>query len=390
MDSPLQFYFMHFMPYVHLPENHKDFDSLWVDLPNKYYDPAKGNALYNRYISEYVLADRLGFDGLIVNEHHGTVYSMMAAPNLIAATLIPQTKNAKICVWGTPPNLEYPTRLAEEYAMLDVLSGGRLEVAFPLGTGMEYWVHPISPVSARARHNESIELMLKAWTAGEPFTHDGEFYHYRVVNAWPRPMQQPYPKCYLVGSSSIETIEFAAKHGFGYSTAFTPHKNDVALTQTLRECYEKEGRTLTSDKLPIGCMLYVAETDAQAEEEYIPHIKFFFENCMRTHPVYMAPPGYIGLEGFRRNVEKASAHGGGFDWDMLTKTFRIAAGSPDTIADKVWTWMQEVGSSVVRGQLHLGDLPHWKTVKNITLFAEEVIPRIKKKAADAGVSIAAE
>ena len=125
------------MPYVHLPPNYKDYPSGWVNFPNKYYDPVKGNQLYQRYLKELVLADQLGFDALVVNEHHNTVYSMMAAPNLIAAALVPQTTNARICVWGTPPNLMLPNRLAEEYAMLDVMSGGRLEVAFPLGTGME-------------------------------------------------------------------------------------------------------------------------------------------------------------------------------------------------------------------------------------------------------------
>ncbi|MBO0766445.1 MAG: hypothetical protein J2P50_17910 [Hyphomicrobiaceae bacterium] len=72
------------MPYVHLPENHKHYKSLWVSFPNKYFDPDKGHALYNRYLSELVLADKLGFDAIVVNEHHNTVYSMMATPNLIA------------------------------------------------------------------------------------------------------------------------------------------------------------------------------------------------------------------------------------------------------------------------------------------------------------------
>ena len=162
MSGTVRFDFMHFMPYVHLPKNQKDYKSLWVDFPNKYYDPQKGHALYQRYLAELILADEVGFDAIVVNEHHNTSYSMMAAPNLIAAAIIPQIKNAKICVWGTPPNLEYPNRLAEEYAMLDVMSQGRLEVAFPLGTGMEYWANPINPATARERHEELIDIILQA------------------------------------------------------------------------------------------------------------------------------------------------------------------------------------------------------------------------------------
>ena len=121
----LQFNMFHFMPYIHLPEDHRKYDSVWVDFPNSIYDPVKGNKLYTRYLSEMVLADKLGYDGLVVNEHHSTSYSMMPAPSLIAAALIPQTTRAKLCVFGTPLNLEYPHRVAEEYGMLDVMSGGR-------------------------------------------------------------------------------------------------------------------------------------------------------------------------------------------------------------------------------------------------------------------------
>src|SRR5215470_11702284 len=137
MGAPLRFNAMHFMPYVHLPENHKDFKTTWVSFPNKFYDPEKGHELYQRYFEQLILADRLGFDAIVLNEHHNTVYSMMATPNVIAAALIPQIKRARICVWGVPPNFMMPNRLAEEYAIMDVMSKGRLEIAFPLGTGMD-------------------------------------------------------------------------------------------------------------------------------------------------------------------------------------------------------------------------------------------------------------
>jgi len=106
--SNARFNFMHFMPYVHLPPNHKEYKSLWVNFPNKYYDPEKAHALYQQYLSQLVLADRLGFDAIVVNEHHNTSYSMMPAPSLIAAMLIPQIQNARICVWGTPPIWSIP------------------------------------------------------------------------------------------------------------------------------------------------------------------------------------------------------------------------------------------------------------------------------------------
>jgi len=220
MATPMRFNCMHFMPYAHLPKNHKDYKSTWVDFPNKFYDPEKGHALYQRYLKELVLADQLGFDAIVVNEHHNTAYSMMATPNLIAAALVPQTKNARICVWGTPPNLMMPNRLAEEYATLDVMSNGRLEVAFPLGTGMEYWANPSNPATARDKFRESLKIILQCWTADGPNTHYGTHYTYRFLNPWPRPMQRPHPPCYIVGTGSPETIDIAAEYGFGYASVF--------------------------------------------------------------------------------------------------------------------------------------------------------------------------
>src|SRR5437667_6920341 len=191
---------MHFMPYVHLPENHKDYKTTWVDFPNKFYDPDKGHELYQRYFEQLILADRLGFDAIVVNEHHNTVYSMMATPNVIAAALIPQTKKAKICVWGVPPNFMLPNRLAEEYAILDVMSKGRLEVAFPLGTGMEYWSKPVNPATSRERFRDSLNIILQERTQNDPTTHYVNFYTYHFLNLWPLPYQKSYHPYFIASS----------------------------------------------------------------------------------------------------------------------------------------------------------------------------------------------
>src|SRR5271156_5788332 len=132
MDSKYRFNFNHSMPYTKLPPEQKDYDSLWVNFPRRFSEPEIAHEIYSDYFSELVLADRIGFDALVLTEHHNNLD--IPTPTLIAAALIPQTKRAKICVWGTPPNMTSPSRLAEEYSMLDVLSKGRLEVAFPLGT----------------------------------------------------------------------------------------------------------------------------------------------------------------------------------------------------------------------------------------------------------------
>jgi alkanesulfonate monooxygenase SsuD/methylene tetrahydromethanopterin reductase-like flavin-dependent oxidoreductase (luciferase family) len=387
--SALRFNAMHFMPYVHLPENHKQFKSTWVSFPNKFYDPERGYELYQRYLQELVLADRLGYDAIVVNEHHNTAYSMMATPNLIAAALVPQTKNVKICVWGTPPNLMLPNRLAEEYAILDVLSKGRLEVAFPLGTGMEYWANPVNPATARERFRESLKIILQAWTQDGPTTHYGQFYTYRFLNPWPRPFQRPHPPCYIVGTGSPETIEIAAEHGFGYASVFVTQQRAFELNENLRRRAAQFGHTIRPDQLPLLTFIYVAETQEQAEREYVGHLENFFSDYLRTIPHYLAPPGYLSVDQLKTRAAMADKLHGGFDFNAISGSFFVAVGTPEKVANQIGDWAAWMKTSHINGVMHIADMPHWKTVKNLTLFAEEVIPRLRTRT-DASQRVAAE
>jgi alkanesulfonate monooxygenase SsuD/methylene tetrahydromethanopterin reductase-like flavin-dependent oxidoreductase (luciferase family) len=381
MNGNVRFNFMHFMSYVPLPENHKEFPSLWVDFPNRYYDPERGHKLYQRYLSELVLADQLGFDAVVVNEHHNTAYSMMAAPNLIAAAIIPQIKTAKICVWGTPPNLEYPNRLAEEYAMLDVLSQGRLEVAFPLGTGMEYWANPVNPATARERHAESIEIILQAWTQDGPTTYYGDFYTYRYLNPWPRPFQKPHPPCYIVGTGSPETVELAARLGFGYSATFVTKQKARELNETLRRRAAEHGHHIRPEQLPLGVIVYVAETKEKAEQEAMEHIRYFFEDALRTTPRFLAPPGYLSVDQLKARAALADKLHGNFDLESLNETRFIAVGTADDVVAKLEEWSETMGANHFNIHGAIGNMPHWKVVKNLSFFAQDVIPRMRARAA---------
>ena len=381
MSGNVRFDLIHFMHYTHLPPNQNDYHSLWVDFPNKYFDPEKGHALYQRYLKELILADQVGFDAIIVNEHHNTAYSLMPAPNLIAATLIPQTNNAKICVWGTPPNLEYPNRLAEEYAMLDVLSKGRLEVAFPLGTGMEYWSNSINPATARDRHRESIDIILQAWTQDGPTTYYGDFYTYRYLNPWPRPYQKPHPPCYIVGTGSPETIELASQLGFGYSSVFVTKTRALELNKELRQTATKYGHTIRPDQLPLGVITYIAETKEKAEQEAIEHIRFFFQDVLRTTPNFLAPPGYLSVDQLKKRAALADKLHGGFNFEAINESFFIAVGTADQVAEQLEQWGEQMNTNHFNILGAIGNMPHWKVVKNISLLAEEVLPRLQTRAA---------
>jgi alkanesulfonate monooxygenase SsuD/methylene tetrahydromethanopterin reductase-like flavin-dependent oxidoreductase (luciferase family) len=374
-----KFYAWHFMPYTALPKNVADHDSLWVDFPNSHFDPVVGHELYRRYISELVLADRLGFDGVCVNEHHNTPYSLMPNPSVMAAALIPQVKG-NICVMGTPAGLDHPHRLAESYAMLDVMSGGRLEVAFPLGTPMEYWASSVNPVTARERQQEALDVILKAWTCEGPTRHQGRFYNYRYLNIWPRPFQQPHPKVYLVGSGSPGTIELAAKYGFGYSSTFSPITAQLEAQAVLKQRAAHYGHTITPDQTPITCMVYVGDDDESALAEMEPHVRYFFTVLTKAGR-FLDAPGYLTLEEFRKRNGRMihASHGGAFDWEQIRKLFRVVAGTPTTVANAIEKWAEEAGTNRIIFQIHRGDMPHWKVVRSLTGLAQEVIPMLKER-----------
>jgi alkanesulfonate monooxygenase SsuD/methylene tetrahydromethanopterin reductase-like flavin-dependent oxidoreductase (luciferase family) len=200
------------MPYrpLDMAERHKH-RAGWVVLPNTLYDPKKGADEYASYIDQLAYAEELGFDIIAVNEHHQTAYGLMPAPNLIASALIQRTKKVKIAILGRAlPLVNNPVNIAEEFAMLDNLSKGRIITGFVRGIGNEYHATGINPYHSHERYQEAHDLIVAAWTKPGPFAFEGEHYNFRYVNLWPRPYQQPHPPVWIPSMGSSETIKWAA------------------------------------------------------------------------------------------------------------------------------------------------------------------------------------
>jgi alkanesulfonate monooxygenase SsuD/methylene tetrahydromethanopterin reductase-like flavin-dependent oxidoreductase (luciferase family) len=360
----IQFYLFNHHHYIDIPEDSDDYESVWVDLPNALFDPERGHELYQRFARELRLGEALGFDAIALNEHHNTQYSLMPATSVRAGYMVAQTERIKLMVAGVPVNMSWPSRVAEEYAMLDVMSGGRMEFGFPLGTGMEYWSNAaqINPVTSRARFREGLEVIKQAWTAPGPSRYDGEHFNYRYLNTFPRPYQQPHPKLYIVGAGSSETVQLAVEFETGYSVVFVPIRQQLEAFAEFRRLTEEAGR------------------EPRPEDIVTTHIEQFFSWFHRVPPRYLLPPGYVSTEEFlRRASSTALADGTNATWDDMVAIGRIACGSPDTVADLLSHWAEEAGTSRLLVTLSIGDMPEWKAVKNMTLFAEEVIPRIRAR-----------
>ena len=129
----------HLMPYTELPDDFKEkHPSVWVDIHSSLFDPRRAHHMYNDFMDELEYAAECGFDAICVNEHHSNGYGLMPSPNLIASTLARRTVDTTICVMGNSLALyNPPTRVAEEFAMIDCISGGRLIAGFPVGSPMD-------------------------------------------------------------------------------------------------------------------------------------------------------------------------------------------------------------------------------------------------------------
>jgi alkanesulfonate monooxygenase SsuD/methylene tetrahydromethanopterin reductase-like flavin-dependent oxidoreductase (luciferase family) len=372
----VRFFSFHLMPYPNLPE---DYDGpAWITCPNEFYDPALGHRLYNRYIDELILAEELGFDGVCVNEHHQNAYGNMPSPNLIASILARQTSRVKIAVVGNAlPLYDPPTRVAEEFAMIDVISGGRLIAGFVVGGGPEYYSFSINPAEARERFAEAHDLILRAWTEPGPFEFTGKHYRIRYVNPWPRPLQQPHPEVWIPGVGSLETIEFVARHRYAYMGIPYFHFDVFERAyRTFRAACEAEG--YEADPLQMGFLapIYVSDTDESARAEYEEHFWYFAKRLLPG--IAISPPGYFsprslpnilrGGPAFLLNVK---------DWDEVVAGRYAIVGSPETVTARLTEDLARLGSGNLLGLFQLGTLPADLTRQSMGLFAEQVMPRLR-------------
>jgi alkanesulfonate monooxygenase SsuD/methylene tetrahydromethanopterin reductase-like flavin-dependent oxidoreductase (luciferase family) len=226
-------------------------------------------------------------------------------------------------------------------------------------------------------------VIMQAWTQDGPTRYEGDFYTYRFLNPFLRPYQQPRPKCFIVGTGSKETVQLAVDYDLGYSIVFVPIANQLRAFNQFRELAAERGREVTPDDLTIVVMAYVADTDEEAVKEARPHIEKFFSWFHRVPPKYLVPPGYVTTEEFLRRVsDVAMAEGKKATWDDMVAIGRIACGSPSTVAETIEQWCEEAGCARVNVVCELGDMPEWKTVKSMTKFAGEVIPKLRAGGAE--------
>ncbi|MBI2804508.1 MAG: LLM class flavin-dependent oxidoreductase [Planctomycetes bacterium] len=375
----MKYFFFHLMSWPHLPPNFEQtHDSAWIWAPNSLYDPVKGHDLYREYINTLAYADELGFDGVCVNEHHQNAYGLMPSPNVIAGALTQRTKNCKIAVIGNAlPLYNPPLRVAEEFAMLDVMSGGRLITGMVIGGGPEYFSYQIEPTTARERFREALDLIVKAWTTPGPFEWHSKHYYFRYVNPWPTPMQKPHPPIWIPGVGSLETIEFVAQRRYAYMGVPYFHIDIFRrVFGQFREACQKAGYEAHPEQMGWGVPIYVAETDKQAREEFEPAFWYFIKNLMKG--IGTTPPGYTSAKSAAAILKNQQY----FlyqqkTWADIENGVFAIVGSPETVRQKLQRYQKELGVGVVLTGCQTGTLSHELARKSMELLAREVLPKIK-------------
>jgi alkanesulfonate monooxygenase SsuD/methylene tetrahydromethanopterin reductase-like flavin-dependent oxidoreductase (luciferase family) len=375
----MKFIFFHLMPYQYLPD---DFDEAYatpsLTFPNKHFDPELGNRLYHRYLDELEHAERVGFDGIAVNEHHQSAYGLMPSPNIMAAALARRTERAQIMVLGNAIGIRgNPLRVAEEIAMLDHLSNGRIVSGFVRGIGWEYFAHSINPTRSRDRFNEAHDLIIKAWTSKEMFQWISPNYEYRYVNLWPRPLQQPHPPIYIPGAGSSETIKFVAERGYTLMSVYSPSRVIKRWFDGYRQIAEEIGIAPNPEKLAFSVPIYVARTDEQAHREARRHMEWLFHKGLKQGPEIVFPPGYMSPSSMRGVLSSRAKPLPQMSYEDLVAENLVVVGSPDTVANRLGELQSELGFGQIIGLFEVGDMPHDRTVANMELFAAEVMPVLR-------------
>jgi len=379
------------VPYRYLPDGFEERYNSAVTAPYGLVEPGRAHeSLFSSY-AELMAGARAGFDGICVTEHSQSSYDMSPNPTLMASAVAAATRaeglDTAVAVLGRSlGKTREPLKIAEEYALLDVISGGRLIAGFPVGLSYDANLNAALPaIETRERYREHRELILRAWTAAEPFPWNGRFEKYGQVNIWPRPVQQPHPPIWIPGTGTPSTLRDILRndYAFVYLSWDGPKLVGREVFDRYWELADSLGRDRNPYRVAFLQVVAVAETDERAEKEYGRHLEAHYRSGPGAIPgTMMAVPGYVepaGIEAMLRSGGPA-----GMLARMRTASFRdlvetqvAIVGSPATVADQIEAFVREYRIGNLLVMLQNGSMPRDLTEKNIALFASEVLPRLR-------------
>ena len=328
---------------------------------------------YQETIEQIVYAEALGFDFAWLAElHFNPLFSVMPAPLLVAAALAQRTTRIRLGTAVLLLPLQHPLRTAEEAAVIDLLSQGRLELG--VGRGMiaiHFQGFNVPREESRARFDEALTVIKQAWTQ-ETCSFDGKYFQVPPTAVVPKPLQKPYPPL-RIAANSAETAVFAGEQGYSVFVA-SPINTGAKLAEQValyRRALRTAGHPKKSEDVAIAFPVYVADSVAQVRHE----VEASFLNYFRaiSHQARLGErngsPQYAYLREIRQRVEAVS-------WEQLEPM--ALYGSPETCIGKI----QDIYANCQMDQLICwfnpgGLIPHQAILTSMRRFAQEVMPLVR-------------
>jgi alkanesulfonate monooxygenase SsuD/methylene tetrahydromethanopterin reductase-like flavin-dependent oxidoreductase (luciferase family) len=377
----------HFSEMAYHPAWEQLGESLRNVIPSSAYDPRVGADLYHRYLDEWALCDQLGLN-IMVNEHHTTATCTTSVCTIPLAILARETKNARLLCLGMPvANRRDMVRVAEEYAMLDVISRGRIEMGLVKGSPFEITPANSNPATLSERFWEAHDFLIKALTSHDgPFNWEGEHFNFRQVNVWPRCYQAPHPPVWMTVSSANSAHD-VGRNGYVVASLNSGYARTPDIYAAYRAGAAEAGHTVNSDRFAYLGMVGVGKT-AEEGRRRAHAILDYSRTTPRVDPQFWIPPGYVppGVAGqmLKHNHPRTIPLRDGSTTLMRTASVDqfidagIAfAGTPDMVFEQIREFHDHVGGF---GNLLMmaqgGHLDHADTVENLTMFSQEVAPRL--------------
>ena len=379
-------------PYRYLPADFGEHHSSVVTTPyDEFVEAAKMHESHSSYIEELLHAARVGFDGVGVSEHSQSSYDMSPNPNMAAAIVAHTTQmeglSTAINVLGRSlGKAREPLKIAEEYAVLDSISAGRLIAGLPVGLSYDANQNGgIPPIETRLRYREGRALLEKAWSAREPFAWNGKYSRYAFVNIWPRPLQSPRPPFWVPGSGTPSTLAeiLEREDVFTYLSWFGATLTGRRIFDRYWDLAEEKGRDRNPYRAAFLQTVCVAETDAEAERLYGEHVERHFRNALGAIPLQaFALPGYVEPKGIEMLIRDPGDLGlapklKSITFKELRDTRAAIVGSPETVREQIEEFVTECGIGNLLVMLHVGSMPHELALHNIDMFASEVLPHLR-------------
>lgn len=337
---------------------------------------------YREMLEQVEYAELLGFDEVWLAEHHGSDYGSMPSPQVAAAAIAQRTERMRIGIAVSNLTFDWPVRIAEDYAMVDVLSGGRLD----FGVGRGYQPHEFRNMGAGERQAESREVFVEAlaiirglWSkpTGQPFSYHGKHFDITDVDCRPTPVQRPTPPIYLA-SISPESFDLAVAQGCNMlvtPTLMTMPELNAFVVDAKRRLRDL-GRDILELDFPMNWQIHLAETEQAAVDNAREALTWYFDSVLSIVPQGEdVPPSYERYAELVSATDKA----GGVTVDGLRDGGVVYVGDPDGLIRQLESLHDETGLQHLICWMRFGGLDHHKVLRSMELFAEHVMPRFRDR-----------